>query len=226
MGEWRCSSTILNLSFRYRWMVSIMPRPLLPPGNSLRYHLYWRLGGPQRQSGCYGEEKNLLPLPEIEPEFLGCPAHSLVAIPTAIPAPHCSQRNHKWRFHYMPLVCVCIIMIVKCINVEDKLLLCIKKTLMKYLQKSVLFFWYPRFPFVAKGNKSSVSLWFYYWIQGLSPISLHTSLHHFPTLCISLQVMAAPRSAQLAIYPYQTWISVAMFWLLASLQLTAFNYLS
>jgi hypothetical protein len=44
--------------------------PLNPPGNSPyaspQYPLYKRLGGPQSQSGLYGEEKNPLPLPGIE----------------------------------------------------------------------------------------------------------------------------------------------------------------
>jgi hypothetical protein len=44
-----------------------------------------RLGGPQKRSGRYGEENNPLPLPGIEPRFLGRPAHSLVTIPTALP---------------------------------------------------------------------------------------------------------------------------------------------
>jgi hypothetical protein len=30
------------------------------------------------------EEENLLILPEIEPRFLGCPAHSLIAIPSTM----------------------------------------------------------------------------------------------------------------------------------------------
>jgi hypothetical protein len=31
--------------------------------------LYRRNSGPQSQSGCYGEEKNLFPLSKIEPDF-------------------------------------------------------------------------------------------------------------------------------------------------------------
>jgi hypothetical protein len=34
-----------------------------------QYPLYKRLGGPQSQSGRYGEERNLLPLPEIDAFF-------------------------------------------------------------------------------------------------------------------------------------------------------------
>jgi hypothetical protein len=56
----------------------------LPPGSSTRYPLYKRLGEPQDLYGYYGEEKNLLPLPEIEPRFLGRPARSLVDVPTEL----------------------------------------------------------------------------------------------------------------------------------------------
>jgi hypothetical protein len=39
---------------------------ILPPGSHPWYTLDSRLGGPQSQSGCYGVEKNLLPLLGIE----------------------------------------------------------------------------------------------------------------------------------------------------------------
>jgi hypothetical protein len=54
MGEWRYSSTILDL-------VRFAPQLLYPRGNRSQYPLDTRLGGPQNQSGCYGEEKNLTP---------------------------------------------------------------------------------------------------------------------------------------------------------------------
>jgi hypothetical protein len=38
-----------------------------PRGNSPRYPLYMRLGGPQRRSGRCGEEISLFPLPGFEP---------------------------------------------------------------------------------------------------------------------------------------------------------------
>jgi hypothetical protein len=41
----------------------VTPRPLYP--------LNRRLGALQSYSGRFGEEKNILPLPEIEPRFLG-----------------------------------------------------------------------------------------------------------------------------------------------------------
>jgi hypothetical protein len=43
-------------------------------GKSPGYPLDRRLGGIHSQSGCCGEEKNALPLPHIEPIFLGCPS--------------------------------------------------------------------------------------------------------------------------------------------------------
>jgi hypothetical protein len=56
---------ILNLSARWRWVVTscsgrVTPRKLLYPLNA-------RLGGPQSWSGCFVEEKNVLPLPRFEP---------------------------------------------------------------------------------------------------------------------------------------------------------------
>jgi hypothetical protein len=59
MKEWRYSSTILDLGTRWSWVVSFTPRPLYPRTNRPWYPLERRLGGPQSQSGCYGEEKNL-----------------------------------------------------------------------------------------------------------------------------------------------------------------------
>jgi hypothetical protein len=48
----------------------------LPPGKSPRYPLDRRLGGHQSQPRRYGVEKNVSPLPGIEPGFLGRPARS------------------------------------------------------------------------------------------------------------------------------------------------------
>jgi hypothetical protein len=60
MGEWRYSSTILDLGTRCRrcrWGVSSMPRPLYHRGRSPWYPLSRRLGGPQGRSGSCGVEK-------------------------------------------------------------------------------------------------------------------------------------------------------------------------
>jgi hypothetical protein len=61
-------------------VVSFTPLQLYLWGDSRQYPLYGRLVGPQSQSGCHAEEKNLLPLLGIEPRFLGHLASSLVAI--------------------------------------------------------------------------------------------------------------------------------------------------
>jgi hypothetical protein len=69
-------------------VVSFTLLSLYPRGNSSRYALYRRLGGPQSRSGLCGEEKNVLSLPGIEPRLLSRPACSLVAIPTELARLH------------------------------------------------------------------------------------------------------------------------------------------
>jgi hypothetical protein len=59
MGEWRYSSIILDLGTRWRWSASC-PSRFTPWGNSPRYPLDRRLGGPQSWSGRCGE-KSLAP---------------------------------------------------------------------------------------------------------------------------------------------------------------------
>jgi hypothetical protein len=56
MGDWRYSSTILDLGTRRTWVVSFTPRPLYPGGNRPRHRPDRRLGGPQSRSGRCGEE--------------------------------------------------------------------------------------------------------------------------------------------------------------------------
>ena len=51
----------------------------------LWYLLNRRLRGLQSQSGWFGEEINLLCLPETQPQFLGHSAHTLVTTPTVVP---------------------------------------------------------------------------------------------------------------------------------------------
>jgi hypothetical protein len=65
MEEWRYN--IFYLGTRWRWVVSLMPRPLYPRRQNPRYELDRRLGAPQGPSGRCGQEKKLFPLPEIEP---------------------------------------------------------------------------------------------------------------------------------------------------------------
>jgi hypothetical protein len=57
---------ILDLGTIWTWVVSFMPRPLYPHGNSPWYHLDRRLGGPQSRSGRDGGGKNSQPLPGLE----------------------------------------------------------------------------------------------------------------------------------------------------------------
>jgi hypothetical protein len=67
VGEWRYSCTILDLSTRWRGVVSFTSRPLYLWGKSPWYSLDGRLGGPQTQCQRCEVEKNLLPLPGIKP---------------------------------------------------------------------------------------------------------------------------------------------------------------
>jgi hypothetical protein len=50
-GEWKYSSTILDIGTRWRWVVSFMPQRLYHLGNSPRYQLDRRLCGHQSWSG-------------------------------------------------------------------------------------------------------------------------------------------------------------------------------
>jgi hypothetical protein len=61
--------------------VSCMTQTLYSQGRA-PYPLTWRLGGPHGQPQRFGDNNNPLPLPRIEPRFLGCPACILVTIPT------------------------------------------------------------------------------------------------------------------------------------------------
>jgi hypothetical protein len=80
VGEWITSPLILNLCARWKWVVSFTPRTLYLWGKSLRYLLSTRQGGPQRRSGRFEEEKNLLSLLGTEARSLGCPARWLFAV--------------------------------------------------------------------------------------------------------------------------------------------------
>lgn len=71
MAEWNHSSVILNLVSGWEWLA---PAALFP-GNHSPAPLTRRVSGLQSRS--------LLPLPGIEPRFLGS-THSLVSIPTEL----------------------------------------------------------------------------------------------------------------------------------------------
>jgi hypothetical protein len=62
MEEWRYRSTILDLGPGWRLVFNFTLLPFYPLGNTHR-----RLSGPQSRARRYGEEKNLLFLPGIEP---------------------------------------------------------------------------------------------------------------------------------------------------------------
>jgi hypothetical protein len=75
MGEWRYSSTILDLGTRWMWVVSFTPRPLDPREKSPWYPLDRTLGRPQSRSGRCEEEKHLLSRPGVEPHAVQPVAH-------------------------------------------------------------------------------------------------------------------------------------------------------
>jgi hypothetical protein len=62
MGELKYSYTILSLSTGWRCVVSFSTLQLYPRGNSPRYPVDRRLGGPQNRLGRYGEEQSLTPI--------------------------------------------------------------------------------------------------------------------------------------------------------------------
>jgi hypothetical protein len=59
MGEWMYRPTFSWLGTSWKWVISFTPRPLYTQGRSPRYPLDRRLGGPQSQSGQYGDVKIL-----------------------------------------------------------------------------------------------------------------------------------------------------------------------
>jgi hypothetical protein len=59
-GEWRYSSTILDVDTRWRREVSFMRHQPYSQRNDPEYPLARRLDGAQSRSGCCGEEKNLV----------------------------------------------------------------------------------------------------------------------------------------------------------------------
>jgi hypothetical protein len=99
MGEWRYSSTILDLSTKWRWVVSFTPRPLYPRGNRPQYPLNRRLGEPQSRSGRCAIEKNFLPVLGIEPGRPACiPSLYRLSYPGSLENPKVTQiRNRRDR---------------------------------------------------------------------------------------------------------------------------------
>jgi hypothetical protein len=65
---------ILNISINTEVSDQFHAQAALPMGKDLQNTLTRKLGGPHSWSGHFREEKNLLPLPETKPQFLGCTA--------------------------------------------------------------------------------------------------------------------------------------------------------
>jgi hypothetical protein len=65
-AESRHTSHTLGPGTRWRWVVSLTPRPLYPQGKSTCYPLNRRVSGGQSRSGRGGEEKNFQTMPGIE----------------------------------------------------------------------------------------------------------------------------------------------------------------
>jgi hypothetical protein len=70
-------SLIVNLGARWKWVVSLTSRPLYAQGNRPWYPLNGRPGGSQSRFGRFGEERNLSPLPRLEPRTVQPVALSL-----------------------------------------------------------------------------------------------------------------------------------------------------
>jgi hypothetical protein len=93
MCEWSYSSTIRELGTKWGWVGSFTIWPLYPLWNSLQYPLDMSLGGPQNRSGHCGEDKNLLPLPRIEPpRSPGCSSTD-ATFPNFV---HSLDNNRSW----------------------------------------------------------------------------------------------------------------------------------
>jgi len=69
------------------------------PGPPDRDPLNMRPNGPQGLSGCFGEENDLLLLPEFERQFLGSAARSLDTIVTELTSLFCTKAFGKNVIH-------------------------------------------------------------------------------------------------------------------------------
>jgi len=75
---------VLNLGTRRRRVASFTPWSRYPGGKNSRHPWNRRLGGHQRRSERFGEEKNFFLLPAIEPLFRHGLAHNLVSVQTEL----------------------------------------------------------------------------------------------------------------------------------------------
>jgi hypothetical protein len=83
MGEWRYSSTILDLGTIQRSVVSFMSQPLFPWGKSPQYLMDRKLVGPQSQYRHCRIEKNFFHCQELNPSH---PAHSILLCQLSYPS--------------------------------------------------------------------------------------------------------------------------------------------
>jgi hypothetical protein len=74
----------LNVRNRWRVVISYTYRSLYPLGNSPRYPLDSRMGGPQSRSEHGREQRNLLLLPRIEPKLFDRAVSSLDTVLTEL----------------------------------------------------------------------------------------------------------------------------------------------
>jgi len=76
--RWRkgIAPVILNIRTKWRWVVNFMPCCFTSRKTPI-YPLNRRLGGPQSWSGCFWEEKFLLPWLRLEPQTIQPVAQSL-----------------------------------------------------------------------------------------------------------------------------------------------------
>jgi hypothetical protein len=71
MGEWRYSTTILDLDMRSNEVVGFTPRSIYPRRNDPRQLLDRRLGGFQSRYGQCEVQKHILPSQELNPGYQG-----------------------------------------------------------------------------------------------------------------------------------------------------------
>lgn len=94
------ASLVLNLDTRWICADRWKPRP---PYSGVRTHTTHWMGGLVGQSPSFrsGEEKIPLPLPGIEPRFLGCPARNLMSTERAISAPVFFMLSHVYETMFL-----------------------------------------------------------------------------------------------------------------------------
>lgn len=75
---------ILTLGSRWKWMIRFTSLPLCSREKGPRHPLNGRLGERKMRSESFGEEKDHLPLSEVENRILGSPQNALYQLPNII----------------------------------------------------------------------------------------------------------------------------------------------